>query len=767
MSPTHNDPSRPDRRAKAPYNFVRLPEAVITVPNPPDQDHYDPDLLTGSITCTLTTASPMYVRAYRTLQQYRQAGADGRPPQPPESAYGEEIEDLIIPGSSLRGMLRTLVEIISFSRLAPVTDKALFFRTLDDTSLGEHAYRPRMTGGDPNKDGYHPLAKAGYLIKKDHEYVLRPAQSISGVQYFKVQQDAAGKVFTDLNNMAVQKEDETWKPNKEYKWKRSEIWFKPTAPKSHLPNSPTWYAEVSDLALEEPKSDKGYVKGVFIASGWVPARRIPNQTPKPGKHMHWIIAPPLDNDKADIRVGQEDIDLYREQGAGTTQEIENQGLSVFPQNHESPIACFYISWQDEHGIDRLAFGHTAMFRLPYQHSPAGMIKMDTSDAVKYDLAEALFGRVDQPGDSRGSVAGRVFISDAKHIPSNEAALLVNNPIRLKVLSGPKPTAFQHYLTQDHPDDKNKLFHYDDSPEKTTLRGHKLYWHKPHTALTDIKARDEDVQKFPKQFSAAVKPVNAGQKFRFTIRFENIRLEEMGALLWVLSISENGYRLKIGMGKPYGMGSVAVLIDDESMTTNETSLINADARYTNLFTELSWEGGTNNPDDRDATFREAREAFEKLILRNNVINPSHKYQSLEQIPRIQDLLALLSWDGLPQDWSVKTSYMTLDEFTGKRGTGYDKRPVLPGPSAVKRGEPARRQTPPQNSFNSSGRSRSSTSEGHANGQSRANNSRNIIPPISRKPLTDDSGPLYEPESNRTKQLSEELSKFLNSSNEEEE
>ena len=58
--PVHNNP-REDRAAKAPYNFVPLPEKVVTVDAIPPQDRYDH--YTGYIECTLVTKSPLYTRA--------------------------------------------------------------------------------------------------------------------------------------------------------------------------------------------------------------------------------------------------------------------------------------------------------------------------------------------------------------------------------------------------------------------------------------------------------------------------------------------------------------------------------------------------------------------------------------------------------------------------------------------------------------------------------------------------------------------------------
>ena len=60
--PKHTNPTQPDRQAKAPYNFVPLPEKVLDAEALPTQDRYHAGRHTGWLDCTLTTATPMYVR---------------------------------------------------------------------------------------------------------------------------------------------------------------------------------------------------------------------------------------------------------------------------------------------------------------------------------------------------------------------------------------------------------------------------------------------------------------------------------------------------------------------------------------------------------------------------------------------------------------------------------------------------------------------------------------------------------------------------------
>lgn len=151
---------------------------------------------------------------------------------------------------------------------------------------------------------------------------------------------------------------------------------------------------------------------------------------------------------------------------------------------------------------------------------------------------------------------------------------------LKVLSSPKPTTFQHYLTQGKPNNPDRLSHYDSPRGSTTLRGHKFYWHKGAILPDDYKAPESDYNEHKSQYSPAVKPIREDQIFNFDITFENLRPEELGALLWVLDkAGDPDYRLKIGMGKPYGLGSVSI----ESKTNFENRV----QRYGKLFTDKKW------------------------------------------------------------------------------------------------------------------------------------------------------------------------------------
>lgn len=675
MSPAHKNPSYKNRIAVAPYNFVPLPEAILTLNTPlPKQDRYDPEYLTGKLNCTLKTASPLYVRAAQTLTEYSQKNGDGKTiPPSSDFFYGETKETLLIPGSSLRGMLRNLVEVVSYSRIAPATKNPLFFRTVDVSSIGK-AYGKRMSGGNAGEQGWFTLANAGYMELRDGDYFIRPAKEILKTQHYRVQEEIALKAkIPNLTNMAIRKDNGKWGPNKNYHWVPPyPIWFKPVAPTSHLPESPTFYAEVTEIHIQAQKpAGQDWERGYFIASGWVPSPRGGK-----GKRRHWIIGPPSTDDKLLIPISDEDIELY--EAGGRTRTIDNEKMSIVENLKKSgkPIPCFYAFWEDGDGQRRVAFGHTGMFRLPYQQSP-GQLQPDTLIKTEgYDLAESMFGYVDQSKSERKAVAGRVFVTDAKLIDDYNQALMDEMILSDQALSSPKPTTIQHYLTQSDPDHPENLKHYDSKPNmETSLRGHKFYWH-VGTSADVAKRLARAPQLRPNEKPNRFKPVKEDQSFTFEIQFENLRSAELGALLWVLDkAADPQYRLKIGMGKPYGLGSIEIKY--------EAFLTNRGVRYGKLINAGGWNDGLVT-ENVNRTIDDAKNRFNEFVLKDKRVNPSN-VKNVDELPRIKELLALLTWQGRPSE--DKTRYMELDEFTGRKHIFPElqgrpsRRPVLPTASKV--------------------------------------------------------------------------------------
>jgi len=150
------------------------------------------------------------------------------------------------------------------------------------------------------------------------------------------------------------------------------------------------------------------------------------------------------------------------------------------------------------------------------------------------------------------------------------------------------------------------------------------------------------------------------------------------LLWVLELGANEhYRLKVGMGKPLGMGSVKV--------TPTLHLIDRVARYSTLFDGDDWASGLQSEETAQRLQRVAIDVFERFVL--DQVAPSKK--ELRELNRIGQLLAMLSWPG-PDP--TQTRYMEIKHPETSRNE-YARRPVLPSPlSLIGSSEPAEKSVP---------------------------------------------------------------------------
>lgn len=218
-----------------------------------------------------------------------------------------------------------------------------------------------------------------------------------------------------------------------------------------------------------------------------------------------------------------------------------------------------------------------------------------------------------------------------------------------------------------PDDKKSLAHYGSSPSTTQVRGHKLYWHRgenPDVEATEKERQHED------QLTRIV-PLKPGVRFSFKIHFENLRREELGALCWVLTLpGEAGkvYRHKIGMGKPLGMGAIAI--------TPRLALTDRQARYARLFDSAAFDLAAAS-----AEMQTYINAFDSYVRERVAPDKTN----LAQVERIQAMLTMLEWRQGTADWFERTRYMEIERGEDKINE-YKERPVLPEPATVAKVSP---------------------------------------------------------------------------------
>ncbi len=655
----HVNPQYRNREAVAPYNFVPLPDKPRLAKEALDHDRFyrntedGGQVYSGQFNCELTTETPCYIRGPVSSADFK-ADKEGKGKSDFFSIDGGKNPR--IPGSSLRGLFRELTEIVSSSRIAGVSRHKLVYRAVDTTALGVQ-YRKRIMD-EPTKNFFVPKVKAGYVRQWHGEWYIQPAREINGTTWCR------------LSHRSMPSGMAPWPPTeiKERFHVANEVQSR---------NAKTIYVQAGNNEYQEVRGGFLSIKfarairaseergtGLMVAamaeSGKMMSKKSEAVIFEPDPTMlqpeqGWL---PL---KYDLPNGEEvalDRD-YREQ-------ISDQQRALLGPNgalQDMQPVFYLVEKAEPHGPQRLIFfGHTFMLRLPYKYAPAdhvdSALRAEGQDDI--DMAEAIFGysRIDS---NRKNMArsGRLSFSDGAY--DGNLPDPFEREIEPKVLSGPKQTTFQHYLQQSMPDDKERLLNYDD--QAASIRGYKQYWHRGRISILDAEERDRKKLSHRTQYTS-IKAVKTGAKFKFTIRFENLRSEELGALAWILrQAGDEAFRLKLGMGKPHGMGAIKVV--STLYVTDHT------ARYQSLFDSGGgWNMGITTGKEEISAACTA--AFERWA----GADPG----TLATTPRIAELLTLLRWPG-PS--SERTRYMEIEHYdsNGRRENEFRTRPVLPAPTFV--------------------------------------------------------------------------------------
>lgn len=105
-----------------------------------------------------------------------------------------------------------------------------------------------------------------------------------------------------------------------------------------------------------------------------------------------------------------------------------------------------------------------------------------------------------------------------------------------------------------------------SDANPVLMGRKFYWHQnpgkdAANGVAMEHQRDRELHRSVEtQLPPPIDALPAETQFQGRIQFENLSNEELGALLYVLTGDSEKHCLKIGKGKPRGLGSVRFQID---------------------------------------------------------------------------------------------------------------------------------------------------------------------------------------------------------------
>jgi len=672
--PRHVSP-RPDRAASAPYNFVPLPQAILPaagcVPGEPwrQHDRYDPNLLSGWIELTITTETPLFIRGAQKPDPDGgwQAGRDADARLRPDPAMTPDGRPLI-PGSSLRGMLRTLVEILAFAKVQPVAGTRPFFRDFSGSGQRLHnAYANRI-----RPDGHPP--QAGFLHYTPDGWIIKPTT------VWRVSHDVISAAAGDIGQTFSYGTPPGYRPD--WRFQQRPCWAR-----HDRADGVTELNFAVELPQGAVKDD--WQPGTLVLTGAAPPPRVEDGHPVGREKAEYFFLPPLP-DVAARTVTDAQIDRFHD-----ADQVSEWQQGAFPVNQ--PVAnsrrakgyarsgepVFFVP-NGQFGVT--FFGRARYFRMPYDQALSELVPATVSgSAADLDLAEAVFGRVGRDAGEATAVRGRVRVEDSVAYDSPPDAVM--EEIVPKALLSPKPTTFAHYLTQDgtrSAAERTTYLHGD----TTAVRGHKLYWHRwPTTGglseglalVTEVDtprwanghkrerfAADPQagwrtaVRSGDDELHTLIRPVRPGVPFRGSLRFDNLTHVELGALLAAIRLPE-GCRHKLGMGKALGMGSVRL----EAVT----HVVDRLTRYS------SWRAtGELSAPEVEAVDQCCRKQFLAVVLQhaNRFGEPmATDPRDLGDVKRLEALFLLLRWKHRPS--ADRTKQLLLKSFR--------QRPVLPGPHRV--------------------------------------------------------------------------------------
>ncbi len=662
------------KSANAPYNFVPLNRSIVIADPLPKHDKYyneSSDRFTGYIDCTIRTETPVFIGSSITIDEFgkQKESADNKFKKSDFfSPAGEKAKHLRIPGSSLRGMVRNLVEIVSWSRFGFFEDRNLYYRSFADTSSLGIEYNKNINPVDEKTGKASYKISAGYIVKKGVKYYIYPAKE---KQYDRISTDEASELIKN-SGQGYSKFDYYEVDNGKY-----------IVVSGPMPGKKDWIINQIDKDTEKeikiPEIDIESYRNDITRGDKVYnlLDKCENDPIVPCFYFTWTDK----NEKKRVSFGH--TGLFR---IAYEKSIGDHLPAIHHEHLKYLFTWDNISKEDEDKIrtfleDELEIGWTKTAKISKSDNIRTIISTNENSAEiiidkdeniakliindeiiyrftlkkekgklciysdKLDFAHAIFGANTE--ETENLFAGRVSFEDAYLVNPNKNPVMDESSV---TLLEPKPTSFQLYLEQDT-NDLEKLKHYN---SETRIRGNKFYWHKSKDNWHKNRSGKND------KVITKIKPVEPETLFKFRIRYENLSKNELGALLFVLKLPD-GYAHKIGMGKPLGLGSV--FIEPTLFVTDRGK------RYSSLFNDKDkWELGKTQCVEEE--MNKIIDAFEQHIFKNMSDEDRNNASSLCETYRLKQLSWILNVNhGKELEKSGKTDYMKFPD-------GFKYRNVLP-------------------------------------------------------------------------------------------
>lgn len=537
-----------------PYNFIPLSQKK------PDRrkagaEEGEGTLYTGEITYSLLTKTPLFI-PNTSCENVFPAGVEDHKSYDffsyhdlsKEEQPGESLHIPVIPGSEIRGLIRSNYEILTNSCLSSLdSDNVMSKRT-------HHVFHAGLI--KRNSDGTYDLYKADdCLLRTKSSNCLQDDKWRETDEHFKI------KSYIQSELREGQK-----------------VWFK-----KELRSSGKNLAKLVATDEIEKDQEKRNAEGYALKGNEGPEIEKGHKKYWKGmKHCCHIFAHKagrsevakgisLDILKTVIEEYEKNNEEENRHYTEYKNELQKFMKGAFGENSYFPV---YYSKIEER--DSLYLSPACITREIYERTLGEIAGSHKTCRKEDELCPAcrLFGMLGK-GENAFAVTSRLRFSDLKFRgDTKELAKAYLEPVTLQPLSNPKLNNMEFYLKR--PEDAI-FWTYDYSIDrhgnirKNTegFNGRKFYWHDMSTASGKIR-KDE-----PTKLNATVRPLNSRKIFSGSIFFEKLTKDELDSLIYTVNTGDEGciekkeHGYKLGHAKPLGLGSVALHVDHVSIRSYQS------------------------------------------------------------------------------------------------------------------------------------------------------------------------------------------------------
>lgn len=532
----------------APYSFAPTPQDIKTSPH--ENLHLSEPLkggISGTIPITITAETPLLV-----------GGGDVTDPDTnKETPMRIGADNFVLPGSSIKGMIRAVMEIACAARLSFIDDFVGYVRDFGDPDWKDITPNPR-----------NHKQTGGWLFRTPEDgFVLVNADRTIPVQISDIAQELQCSISEwhewDLHNRLTRVQN---------------------AGLSGVQPLPAFgINEAARLVVAGPTAETGRTGKTAKEKEYAfvyPEAPEQNVTPLAREHVNKFLASLHRDSNVNNEDPQSNYDALLSTGGLAEFEFSSntQRPSLEEQFKAPERFGLPVFWANDKGANPQKpttspiLSLTAWLRVAAKNSLHDVIarSVNDPDPTRLDMVQAILGwaptdtNLPPPGQRKGQQ--RAWKSRVKFSFATSKNAKLEGSTRIWAAPQPRPSFWPFYLRAGSDTTKHPLSYWRDD---TKIAGRKRY---PAKGASSQLPRDTNAVAGNNPGLTAREAelhfLRPGAEFHGEIRVHNLSQIELGALLWALTFGDlsggKGYRHMLGRGKPHGYGQIKLSLGAHSL-----------------------------------------------------------------------------------------------------------------------------------------------------------------------------------------------------------